>query len=270
MDWLPSLVDVKQTLVVYGYKESSKDGENMDPSRESIETRPPKNLRSVLQFIASCFVTRRLQPYYSVPDIGSLLVIMVHLTLERKFLEILDKLQDCILGLIRYLIPEEWEEVCPRVAEGISALTERPHNAVFLLGVLSGLGKRSVDLQHRLALHELSKLAKRKKLLATHREVAALFESVKLKAKVVDFKKLYYQVVIADTYLWCNEGMNDEITRLTWLNFLGLCSRQIYIGDERPFATRLRNTASFLVQKYEHEGHDREDSPARSVEENFE
>lgn len=267
MDWLPTLVDIKQTLFVYGYKESSKDGENMDRSSESMERRPPKNLRSVLEFIAACFVTRNVQPYYSIVDIESLLVIMVHLTLERGILEILDRVQNCILALIRYLIPEEWEEVCPSVAEGISHLTERPHNGVFLLGVLSGLGKRSVDLQHRLALQELTKLAGRKKLLATPREVAGLFEKVNLKAKVVDFEKLYYQVVIADTFLWCNEGLNDEIARLTWLNFLGLCSRQIYIGDERPFATKLRNTASFLVQKYEHEGHDKEDSPARPFEE---
>lgn len=270
MAWLPTLVDFKQTLVVYGYKEGSKDGENMDCSNESIEKGPPKNLRSVLEFIATSFVTPNVQPYYSVVDIGSLLVIMVHLTLERGLLEIMDKVQDCILALIRYLIPEEWEEVCPCVAEGISNLTQRPHNGVFLLGVLSGLGHRSVDLQHRLALHELTKLAGRKKLLATPREVAALFENVNLKAKAVDFEKFYYQVVIADTFLWCNEGLSDEIVRLTWLDFLGLCSRQIFIGHERPFATKLRNTASFLVQKYEHEAHDRQDSPARSVEENFE
>jgi len=251
-------VDVKQTLVVYGYKESSKDGENMDFSNESIESGPPKNLRSVLEFIATCFVTQNVQPYYTVVDIESLLVIVMHLTLERGLQEIMDKVQDCILALIRYLIPEEWESVCPRVAERISVLAEGPHNGVYLLGVLSGLGKRSVDLRHRLALHELTKLAGRKKLIATPREVAVLFEKVNLKAKVVDFEKLYYQVVIADTFLWCNEGLKDEIALLTWFNFLGKCSRQIYIGDERPFATRLRNTASFLVQKYEHEDHGRE------------
>jgi hypothetical protein len=270
MDWLPTLVDVKQTLVVYGYKEGSKDGENMDCSSESIERRPPKNLRSILEFVAICFETRDMQPYYSVVDIEALLVIMAHLTLERGLLEILDKVQDCILALIRYFSPEEWREVCLQVAAGISDLTERPHNGIFILGVLSGLGKRSVDLQRRLALHELAKLSQRRKLLSTPREVAASFEKVNLKAKEVDFEKLYYQLVIADMFLWCNEGLSEEIARLTWLKFLGLCSRQIFIGDERAFATKLRNIASFFIEKYEHDCHGGEGPPANFVEEKYE
>ena len=267
MDWLPTLVDVKQTLVVYGYKEGSRDGEDIDCSSESIQRKPPKNLRSVLEFLATCFEKRNMQPYYSVVEIETLFVVMVYLTLARGMLEILDKVQDCILALIRYFSPEDWREVCLHMAASISGLTERPHNGIYILGVISGLGKRSVDLQRRLALHELAKLAQSEKLLPSPREVAALFEKVNLKAKDVDFGSLYYQLVVADIFLWCNEGLNDEITRWKWLKFLGSCSRQIFIGDERPFATKLRYIASLMILKYEHDGHDREDSPANSVEE---
>ncbi|XP_024373405.1 uncharacterized protein [Physcomitrium patens] len=271
MEWLPNLSDIKETLTVYGYMRNSRDFEDthMDSSSESIVRGPLKNLRSILEFIATLFVTRHVQPYYSVVDIESLLVIMVHLSLARELLGILDKVQDCILALIRYFSPEEWSEVCPRVTVSISDLTEGVHNGVFLLGMFSGLGKRSVDMQRRLALHELSKLARRKRLLATSREVASLFENVNLKGKVVDFGKLYYQVVIADIFLWCNEGPIDEVARSIWIKFLGLCSRQIYIGDERAFATKLRNTASFLMQKYEHESHDIEISHVKAADENF-
>ncbi|KAG0581128.1 hypothetical protein M758_4G230500 [Ceratodon purpureus] len=270
MDWLPTLVDVKQTLVVYGYKEGSKDGKILDFSSGNIERRPPKNLRSVLEFIATCFNTRDMQPYYSVVDVEALLVIMLHLTLERGLLEILDKVQDCILALIRYFSPEDWGEVCLHAAASISGLTKRPHNGIFILGVLSGLGNRSMDLQKRLALHELAKLVPQKKSISTAREVAASFEKINLKAKEIDFVKIYYQLVIADIFLWCNEGLSDEIARLKWLKFLGSCSRKISIGDDRAFATKLRNTACFFIVKYEHDGHDREDSPANFVEEDFE
>lgn len=266
MAWLPNLADLKQTLTAFGYREHEEGAEDMEIPSESIERIPAKNLRSVLEFIATCFVTRSVvQPYYKPTDVAKLLVTMVHLTLERGLLEILDKIQDCMLVLLRYFSPEEWEAYCSHdfngIAGMISEFTEKPQNAVFVLGALSGLGKRSVDLRRYLALHELTKLGRRRKLLAGPREVAALFENVNLRAKFVDFKKLYYQVVIADTFLWGNEGLSDDIARSAWLKFLGSCSRQIYIGDERPFATRLRNTASFLVQKYEHEG-----SPAKAAE----
>lgn len=254
MAWLPSLADLKKTLTVYGYTEY--EGGSEDTETCSMQGIPAKNLRSVLEFIAACFVRRTVvEPYYKPIDVVKLLVIMVHLTLERGLLEILDKIQDCILVLLRYFSPEEWEAYCSHDFNGIAGMIAefagKPQNSVFVLGVLSGLGKRSVDLQRHLALHELTNLGRRRKLLAGSREVAALFENVNLRAKFVDFKRLFYQVEIADTFLWGNEG--DDAARSAWLKFLGSCSRQIYIGDERPFATRLRNTASFLVQKYEHD-----------------
>lgn len=255
MAWLPNLADLKQTLIAYGYREHEEGSEDTESS--SVERTPAKNLRSLFEFIATCFVRRKVvQPYFSAEDVAKLVVMMVHLTLERGLLEILDKIQDCILVLLRYFSPEEWKEHCSHDFNGIAGMIAefagKPQNSLFVLGVLSGLGKRSVELQRHLASHELTILGRRRKLLSGPREVASMFENVNLRAKFVDFKRLFYQVVIADTFLWGNEG--DDAARSAWLRFLGSCSRQIYIGDERPFATRLRNTASFLVQKYEHEG----------------
>jgi hypothetical protein len=271
MEWLPTLVDFKQTLVVYGYREHSADGENMETPEESTERRPAKNLRSLFEFIATCSARRSImQPHYSTVDISSLLCMMVHLTLERGLLAILDKIQDCILVLLRYFTLDEWPVQCPGLANMISPFTEKPHNGVHVLNVISGLGNRSVDLQRHLALLQLTKLSRRRNTLGNSRDVTSLFANAQLKGKFVDFKRFYYQVLIADTFFWCNEEFaSDRIARYGWLKFLGSCS-VIFIGDERPFATKLRNIASFLVTRYsesELEGLDREGSPERFDEE---
>jgi hypothetical protein len=196
--------------------------------------------------------------------------MMVHLTLERGLLAILDKIQDCILVLLRYFTLDEWPVQCPGLANMISPFTEKPHNGVHVLNVISGLGNRSVDLQRHLALLQLTKLSRRRNTLGNSRDVTSLFANAQLKGKFVDFKRFYYQVLIADTFFWCNEEFaSDRIARYGWLKFLGSCS-VIFIGDERPFATKLRNIASFLVTRYsesELEGLDREGSPERFDEE---
>ncbi|KAG0631371.1 hypothetical protein M758_1G248200 [Ceratodon purpureus] len=271
MEWLPSLVDFKQTLGVYGYREHGTDAENMETPGESIGRRLAKNLRSVFEFIATCFARRStMQPYYSTEDISSLLCMMAHLSLERGLLEILDKIQDCILVLLRYFTPDEWPVECPGLAHSIFMFTDKAHNGFHVLKVISGLGNRSVDLQRHLALLQLTKLSRRRNTLTNSRDVTSLFSNAQLKGKFVDFKRFYYQMVIADTFLWCNEEFaSDRIARYGWLKFLGSCS-VIFIGDERPFATKLRNQASFLVTRYsesELEGLEREGSPERFDEE---
>lgn len=272
MDWLPAVEDLKQTLTAYGYREHGEAAEDMEKLTESTESRTPaKNLRSLLEFIAAYFARRSvMQPYYQNAEVCRLLCMVVHLTLERRLLPILDKIQDCIIELLRYFTPEDWPVQCPDVAHTISTLTEKAHNSVYVLSVLSGLGTRSVDLQRHIALLELSKLSRRRAAISTPRDVSSLFANPKLKEKFVDFKKWYFQVVLADTFLWCNEEFaSDRIARLGWVQFLTQCS-VIYVGDERPFATKLRNIASFLVTKYgEHELEeiDREGSVERFDEE---
>ena len=273
LEWLPTLADFTQTFGVYGYKERTSDAENVKTPGERTDRRPAKNLRSMFEFIAICFARRNImQPHYSVEDISKLLCMMMHLALEHGLLEILDKIQDCILNLLRYFTAEEWPVQCPVLANVISTFTEKPHNGVHVLNVVSGLGNRSVDLQRHLALLQLTKLARRKITLANSRDVTSLFANFQPKAKFVDFKKLYYQVVVADIFLWCNEEFgSDGIARHRWLKFLGDCSRAIYVGDERAFATKLRNIASFfLLTRYSEnrlEGLDRKGSAERLDEE---
>jgi hypothetical protein len=251
---------------VYGYMEKgcNDDGSSLVKSVE--EQGPPKNLRSLLEFVIACFETKTPRHRDTQGDVESLLVIMVRLTLERRILAITHLVHESIMVLIRCFSYEEWQISCPRVVAAISKLTTELHNGVYLIGALSGTGTRVLHLQQQLALHELTKTTRQTtKVLSTPREVTKLFDSVNVKAKVVHFSKVYYQVLLADVYLWCNQDYCDDFALKKWVFFLKACSRQIFIGDERPFATKLRNRASFLVQKYEQGGFEKV-SPEEEVE----
>jgi hypothetical protein len=109
-------------------------------------------------------------------------------------------------------------------------------------------------LQRAVAMCELSKCLSGQGCISSVKEVVASFESVHLKDKGVDFENVYYRIVLADITLWCNPTFQgDKGLAFKWSLFLKSCSLQIFSGDERPFATKVRNRSSLLWQKYEHD-----------------
>lgn len=270
LDWVPTIDDFMDTLRVYGYEEVSLDSESMDFSNnchnEAVKDQgPPKNIRSFLEFIIVCFETRSSRYTASVAE--RLLLVMARLLLERRILALARLVQECIMILVDYFVEEEWSASCNYLATSISKLTKVTHNAVYLVGALNSSGTRVKCLQQKVALLELTKSLGRRMAPPNAKEVIRTFGSIDLKAKNVDFLNVYNRLVLADYFLWCNEEFKDKISMYKWLHFLKSGSLQIFGGDERPFATRVRNRASFLWQKYEHEDHQEEEALEGAVNE---
>ncbi|CAK9855010.1 unnamed protein product [Sphagnum jensenii] len=259
LDWVPSLGNVMETLQVYGYLGVSDSGgletsTNSEIEGTSEEQGPPMNLFSLLKFLSVFIATRKFRQCFLTKDVERLLVTISHLLLDQDRVTLGNLIQSCLITLVDSFTDEEWTSSCGNIAAHISRLTTEKHNGLHLVRGLCGNCSRMEGLQRAVAMCELSKCLSGQGCISSVKEVVASFESVHLKDKGVDFENVYYRIVLADITLWCNPTFQgDKGLAFKWSLFLKSCSLQIFSGDERPFATKVRNQSSLLWQKYEHD-----------------
>ncbi|CAM6015848.1 unnamed protein product [Sphagnum balticum] len=259
LDWVPSLGNVMETLQVYGYLGVSDSGgletsTNSEIEGTSEEQGPPMNLFSLLKFLSVFIATRKFRQCFLTKDVERLLVTISHLLLDQDRVTLGNLIQSCLMTLVDSFTDEEWKSSCGNIAAHISRLTTEKHNGLHLVRGLCGNCSRMEGLQRAVAMCELSKCLSGQGCISSVKEVVASFESVHLKDKGVDFENVYYRIVLADITLWCNPTFQgDKGLAFKWSLFLKSCSLQIFSGDERPFATKVRNRSSLLWQKYEHD-----------------
>jgi hypothetical protein len=248
-----------ETLQVYGYLGVSDSGgletsTNSEIEGTSEEQGPPMNLFSLLKFLSVFIATRKFRQRFLTKDVERLLVTISHLLLDQDRVTLGNLIQSCLITLVDSFTDEEWTSSCGNIAAHISRLTTEKHNGLHLVRGLCGNCSRMEGLQRAVAMCELSKCLSGQGCISSVKEVVASFESVHLKDKGVDFENVYYRIVLADITLWCNPTFQgDKGLAFKWSLFLKSCSLQIFSGDERPFATKVRNRSSLLWQKYEHD-----------------
>eukprot|EP00249_Psilotum_nudum_P017314 c26256_g1_i2 orf=299-1762(+) len=256
VSWVPPFGCIMVVLQDYGYLEISTEAESSSDRGSDKETLqvegPPHNLGSLLRFLSVCCKTRYLHEVFSAQEAAALLVIISTLLLDRELLSFAILIYECLETMVDYFREDEWASACKQIAMTVSSSNMQMCNHLRLTRSLHGVMGRMKQLQKTVALHLLAKSTGCLVVPDGIPEVISMFGRIDLRNKAIDFVNLYYQLVLADIWLWSNPLLKSEQTALeSWLLFLKACSFQISSTDWRPYASKVRNWASLLLQNYE-------------------
>lgn len=226
-----------------GYVEYN--GDVSTPVAGSSGDASPRNMRSMLKFLAACSKAPEFASF-CVTEVEQLVVLLAEFIADRQLQGLLHLVFCCLESLVDYVKEEDWGSASDNI---ISELAGRcPTNQVFVTAYLTS-HYRICQMQNRMMLLLLSTYANR--CVSSADDVASIFKHVNLK-KATSLVDLYHQLVLADMWFWRVSfvGAANKSARRAWVAFLRLCSSQIQCSDVRMYATKVRNRASFLCQKY--------------------
>lgn len=254
LDWVPTYDQIKETVQIYGYLEDCKGDERMlSEDKEDFECDgPPENIRSWVKFVGACCRARKSRPILTTSEAENLAVMVIRFFLDRKLLCLSSILHECLASIVNFFTDKEWLASSDIIAVSLShSLPETNFNCLKVVESLSGLDVRIKELQKKVALSLLLSCLGKKEFTDV-KKIIDMLASFNVRDKQTDFIRMYICLALADAWLWCNPLINENSTVLeTWLHFLRGCSCQISSTDWRPYASKVRNKASYLLQIYE-------------------
>ncbi|KAJ7296644.1 hypothetical protein O6H91_Y109600 [Diphasiastrum complanatum] len=257
--WFPCLNLILEAVYIYGYADTFPDlllttncGES---DEEFVGTLgidgPPRNLQSLLQFITSCCENRQWRKVLTISDVESLFFVVTRMWLDRHILFLSSSVQECMEALINQFSEDEWLTSCERLATLISRVSKQKLNILRVLRCLCGVHPRFQSLRKTIAIKLLLTILNSKESSSSVVDVVTSFSSVDLRRDEIDFFDLYYRIVLADICLCSDRSLSERQYLLeAWLYFLKCCSVRISSSDFRPYATKVRNRASYLWHNY--------------------
>eukprot|EP00250_Pteridium_aquilinum_P008387 c17906_g1_i1 orf=453-1886(-) len=249
--WIPSYDSILEILKGYGYV--GRQVSNSQIMKDNLDSKecPPRNLGSFLRFLMTSLRKRHLHQCYPREDVEKLAVLISSLSLDRSLLCFGILVQECLDSILNSLTENEWQISLPRIAISMAKVDRQVVNCLKLIRTLHSREVRMKSLQSLVALHSFAKVAKEEAVSGVW-EMLSLFRKIDVKRTIVDFASLYYQMSMADIWLWSNPVLKSDSGALeSWLHFLKSCSFQISSTDWRPYATKVRNQASYLLQVYQ-------------------
>lgn len=261
--WIPSYESILEIFKAYGYIGSLISNDQIMEETTEFETGPPHNLGSFLRLLTMSFNKRHLHQAYSRADVESLAVLIASLSLDRSLLCFGILVQQCLNSILNSLTEDEWAISIERIAMSMTRNDRQVVNYLKLTHSLHSREVRMKSLQSLVALHFFCKISNEKVLSGGVWELLSVFRKIDVKRTVIDFVILYHQMSMADIWLWSNlDFKSDKGALESWLHFLKSCSFHISSSDWRPYATKVRNRASYLLQVYQcyYQGDDYEES----------
>ncbi|MCO5592930.1 hypothetical protein L7F22_046934 [Adiantum nelumboides] len=249
--WMPNCKTITEIFQAHGYaRPQVLENYTSEGSHDSQE-HPPHNLGSILRFLTTTMKIRHLHTFYAREEVEDLAVLIASLWLDRSLLCFGVLIKECLESLLNALTQDEWDISCERIATCMAKVDRHVVNCLKLTRALRSREDRMKRLQSMLGLLFFAKIANEKAVSGVW-EMLSVFRKIDVKRTVVDFGSLYYQMCMADIWLWSNAVLDsDKGTLGAWLHFLKSCSFQISSTDWRPYATKVRNQASYLLQVYQ-------------------
>ncbi|KAG6544871.1 hypothetical protein Mapa_013561 [Marchantia paleacea] len=270
LEWIPNFTEITEVFGSYGYRKATLMKESSPCSKQADSTSfggttvdglptsidhldgPPPNIRSFVAFLTSFFQTRNFYQTLSASEAEELLVTLAHCQMDRRIETTSVLFQSCLKALVHYFTEEEWAHSCPRIAASFYSISSNYMNQLRAAKSLHAGDNRLCALQRSVVIQLLGRSVKRE--INSAAEVVSIFKPIKTKKVDFDFLKLVHQLTSADLYLWSEPEFERNVSvHADWLDFLKRCTLNIASSDERPHATKARNLASFLWQKFQFE-----------------
>ncbi|XP_047317333.1 uncharacterized protein LOC124920813 isoform X2 [Impatiens glandulifera] len=250
IDWLPCFSDIKTALEVYGFKLDSQDNtssEVVTTDEGSYYGQPPQNIRTWIKYVASCFRVRKYQ-FFSNSEAEELLVDVGYLFLDRHFMGLSVILSECLLSAVSFFTDGEWNISCEKIAHSLAYSIPKDMNCLKIVEIIPAVNVRSKHLRRTVAFHMLQASFDNK--TSNSEGMLRVLGSISMKDENSDLFKVYIRLSLAENWLLCNPLLEMPAMSKLWNIFLRNCSCQITVSDIRPYSSKVRSKASYLLQDY--------------------
>ncbi|CAA7017921.1 unnamed protein product [Microthlaspi erraticum] len=245
IDWIPNYQLLKEALGSYGFKTNpSQDVELAEADSESQV--PPQNIRAWLKFVAVCCQIRCKNPIFSTSQVEQLAEILVWLLLDRGLQGLSLLLQECLISVIGSFKEEEWVSSCKNIANSLASRVPQDMNCLRIVESVSGVDARSKHLRSLISYQMIVVLLDHKD---SDEKLMSSLMSINLKEKSCNLFKTYIFLVLVENWLFSSKLVEEKpVLKDMWAVFLRNCSCQISSTDLRPFASKVRTKAAYLLQ----------------------
>ncbi|XP_021670843.2 uncharacterized protein LOC110657789 isoform X1 [Hevea brasiliensis] len=245
IEWFPSYSDFQRALEIYGFLfdfSSHPKLLNMDSSGRG----PPNNIRGWIKFTSACCLVRSKQSIFSTSEAEELVKFLICLSLDRQLQGLQVLLNKCMQSAISYFTDEEWSTSCEKIARTLACRIPMDLNCLRSVECISGVGTRSNHLRSAVSYQIL--LVCFNSEATDEVEILNLLISINVKDKNCDFFKMYIYLVLTENWLLSNPMLEHKpVIYEMWGVYLRNCSCQINGTDLRPYASKVRTKASYLL-----------------------
>ncbi|XP_010510682.1 PREDICTED: uncharacterized protein LOC104786908 [Camelina sativa] len=245
INWLPNYQELTEALDTYGFRiNSSQDVELTETDSESQG--PPQNIRAWLKLVTACCQIRCKNPIFSTSQVEQMAEILVLLLLDRGLVGLSLLLQDCLISVVGSFKDEEWVSSCRKIAISLASRVPQDMNCLRIVESVSGVDARNKYLRSSIANQILVVLLDHKD---SDENLLSSLMSINVKEKGCNLFKTYIFVVLAENWLFSSKLVDEKpVLRDMWAVFLRNCSCQINSTDLRPYASKVRTKAAYLLQ----------------------
>lgn len=245
IEWFPSYCELRSALETYGFLF------NYLSQTESIITDsgvrgPPKNIRAWIKFAAACCRVRSKRPVFSASEAEELVEVAVFLSSDHQLEGLLVLLDEFVQSVINYFTDEEWNISCEKIAKSISCRSPRDLNCLQTVECISGVSTRSHHLRSAVSYQILLNCFNNK--ASNEEEMLSLLISINVKDRSCDLFQMYIYLVLTENWLLSNPMFElKPVIYEMWGVYLRNCSCQITSTDMRPYASKVRTKASYIL-----------------------
>lgn len=253
MEWLPCYSELETALKAYGFllDPLSEVSSDINICKESSSLGPPQNIGCWIKFVIVCCQMRCVRPVLSALNAEDLIIVIASMFLDRRLLGFFVLLNQCMIAAISYFSDVEWDMSLPRIVKSLAGRLSADVNCLRLLECISAADGRGKHLRSAVAFQLLlSCLSENLTLEVVEApDVLRWLLSLNLKDKACDFFRVYIYMNLGQNWVMYDSLGKDKREREEmWGLFLQKCSCQIGSTDLRPFASKVRNRATFLLQ----------------------
>ncbi|KAF8111184.1 hypothetical protein N665_0076s0175 [Sinapis alba] len=245
IEWLPNYQILKEALESYGFRINSSQDVEL-PEADSKSQGPPQNIRAWLKFVAACCQTRCKKPIFTASQLEQIAEVLVWLLLDRSLQGLSLLLQECLISVTESFNEGEWVSSCKKIANSLASSVPQDMNCLRMVESVSGVDARSKHLRSSIANQMLVALLDHKE---SDENLMSSLMSINLKEKSCNLFRTYMLLVLAENWLLSSKLVEEKpVLRDMWAVFLRNCFCQINSTDLRPFASKVRTKASYLLQ----------------------
>ncbi|XP_033134188.1 uncharacterized protein LOC117127687 [Brassica rapa] len=170
------------------------------------------------------------KPIFTASQLEQIAEILVWLLLDRGLQGLSLLLQESLISVNESFKEEEWVSSCKNIANSLASRVPRDMNCLRIVESVAGVDARSKHLRSTIANQMLV-------VLLEHKE------------KSCNLFRKYMMLVLSENWLLSSKLVEEKpVLRDMWAVFLRNCFCQINSTDLRPFASKVRTKASYLLQ----------------------
>ncbi|KAJ0083211.1 hypothetical protein Patl1_30579 [Pistacia atlantica] len=246
IDWFPSYSELHRALVTYGYSFNFLSTVGL-VNKDSSCRGPPQNLIAWIKFTAACCQVRGKKSIFSTEEAEMLVEAVICLFLDRQLLILSVHLHQFLQSAISYFTEQEWNTSCEKIAKSLAHRVPLDLNCLRTVDCISGVNIRSKHLRSAIAYQILVHCFDNQ--ASNEEEILNLLITINVKDRNCDLFKMYVYLVLTENWLLsCPKFEEKPVINEMWGVYLRNCSCQISSTDLRPYASKVRNKASYLLQ----------------------